>query len=62
MTMRKRAFFVKRVRDGKKGFGKADYGQREVAIEDIGNSKRKPKKPKHKKNGVHQRQELTPAT
>ncbi|ANP89344.1 hypothetical protein [Rhizobium leguminosarum] len=52
MTKRERAFFVKRVRDGKKGFAKADYGKREVAIEDIG--KRKPKKPKHKKNGVHQ--------
>lgn len=48
MTKRKRAFFVKRVRDGTKGFAKADYGKREVAIEDIGKSKWKPKKPKQK--------------
>ncbi|UIL30249.1 hypothetical protein LZK75_27625 (plasmid) [Rhizobium leguminosarum] len=43
MTKRKRAFFVKRVRDGKKGFAKADYGKREVAIEDIGKSSGSPK-------------------
>ncbi|OAV55023.1 hypothetical protein A6U98_21330 [Rhizobium sp. WYCCWR10014] len=51
MTKRKRAFFVKRVRDGTKGFAKADYGKREVAIEDIGKSKWKPKKPKQKRSG-----------
>ncbi|MGR9461185.1 hypothetical protein ACU8V1_35420 (plasmid) [Rhizobium leguminosarum] len=59
MTKRKRAFFVKRVRDGKKGFAKADYGKREVAIEDIGKSKWKPKKSKHKRSGEGHKMALT---
>ncbi|KAF5885959.1 MULTISPECIES: hypothetical protein [Rhizobium] len=47
MTKRKKAFFVKRVRGGKQGFGKADYGKAAVGIGGIGKPKRKPNKSKH---------------
>ncbi|MBB4441558.1 MULTISPECIES: hypothetical protein [Rhizobium] len=47
MIKRKKAFFVKRVRGGKQGVGKADYGKAEVGIGGVGKSKRKPNKSKH---------------